>query len=943
MTYEPEGRAARMTTKEIARAPLWALGLFLGALVVLGGAGRAEALCPAGFNDAGTECQLNADITATGTLVFDKTVHLLAGSSITAQTPTGFTLQINAGNFVMETGSELSGDQPGCPGGQGTIGAPITVNLQAGQGNVEVKQGASIHSNACAGGFIQILTAGRGTVDIDGLVESVGRQSGTSNGRPGGGPITIVAGCELNVNDTGVVSSRGRNPGADLVHLEGCVVTIFGLVESTGPGHSTLVNNPALSCSDVPSLLPRRNPVTRPGKPQNSTACVEIWAGQTVLIDATGTHRGEVRADTGATGGAGGTSWIEILANGDITIRDGAGNDVAPNNSPREGFAVHANGLGNTTDEGGLVDVISRLGSLFTFGKALQASHVGVGGGGGGGTVTVQVNVSAVLGTAEIEARGKDFGGGVQHGGVIDITASTQQITGASPGELDAFGGPPLGSVTLQACTANPAVTYTGTSTPPATNIQQCSPAPVFPSYATPFPADNCDDVCQELPSGLKKGIKFNDLNGVNGRQAGEPTLQGWTIVAFIETAPGSGMFVESLSATTNAAGEYSFTLQAGVNYIVCEVLQATWTQTFPSAAGGNVVSCAGLTSALGPLGPLGYAVNLGPAETEDGNDFGNNRPQPPDGECPKFPALQPDSTITINPNVAGQIQAAIDALPEGKTLLILPHLGATAENIVISKKVTVVGCSVTLTAADASQPVVRITAGANQGTTIDVHATGSAVAGYHIAGAGHTVKNTRSFDNAIGFWITGNGNTVTGAQGTDGNGIGFKIDGDANVVDSATGVTNSLGNGAQISVGADGNTIKKSTFTGNNGEGILVQGGSSTISENKLYSNAANGILVTGGANSLLKNKAGEVGKGNGQNGIRVTGNNGPLTENTAVGNGANGIQVTGTGHNLRRNQNKDNAACEFAVAAGNLDGGQNKANDVGFTFPAGGVACQE
>ena len=67
------------------------------------------------------------------------------------------------------------------------------------------------------------------------------------NQPPGGGTITIVAGCALTVSDTGLVSSRGRDPGADLVHLEGCAVKIFGVVESTvtaGGGHVLPVNPP---------------------------------------------------------------------------------------------------------------------------------------------------------------------------------------------------------------------------------------------------------------------------------------------------------------------------------------------------------------------------------------------------------------------------------------------------------------------------------------------------------------------------------------------------------------------------------------------------------------------------------------------------------------------------------------------------------------------------
>ena len=62
-----------------------------------------------------------------------------------------------------------------------------------------------------------------------------------------------------------MVSSKGADPGADLVHLEGCDVVIDGLVQSTGSGHSVPIN-PANHCATG----------VHSGKPANSTACIEI-------------------------------------------------------------------------------------------------------------------------------------------------------------------------------------------------------------------------------------------------------------------------------------------------------------------------------------------------------------------------------------------------------------------------------------------------------------------------------------------------------------------------------------------------------------------------------------------------------------------------------------------------------------------------------------------
>ena len=49
-------------------------------------------------------------------------------------------------------------------------------------------------------------------------------------------------GCGLVVTPDGIISSRGADPGADLVHLESCEVSIFGLVVG------------AMAARDVPDL-----------------------------------------------------------------------------------------------------------------------------------------------------------------------------------------------------------------------------------------------------------------------------------------------------------------------------------------------------------------------------------------------------------------------------------------------------------------------------------------------------------------------------------------------------------------------------------------------------------------------------------------------------------------------------------------------------------------
>src|SRR5262249_60889845 len=128
---------------------------------------------------------------------------------------------------------------------------------------------------------------------------------------------------------------------------------------STGPGHIVPPNN---LCNDP----------NRPGKPANSTGCVEIWSGTTITIDSTNGHHGEVNADVGQSGGTQGTGGIDILAHKEITI---IGNPTPPpagkdNTSPA--YAVHANmALQNGHGGGGTVSSTDPTGT--TSGRAIQA------------------------------------------------------------------------------------------------------------------------------------------------------------------------------------------------------------------------------------------------------------------------------------------------------------------------------------------------------------------------------------------------------------------------------------------------------------------------------------------------------------------------------------------------------------------------------------------
>ena len=328
-------------------------------------------------------------------------------------------------------------------------------------------------------------------MDINGLVQSSSRLSATAVATqpPGGGTITLLSACRLTVGDTGKVSSEGKDPGADLVHLEGCDVFIYGIVQSIvvlAGGHALPMippNHCNLDTAAHPTFGPPSPPATNPGR---YTGCVEIWANN-VTIDATGTHKGEVIAD-GVRTDTGGPkrSWIDIFAKKDITI---IGNTIG-------NYAVHANPDSATNDYGGLITVKSQGGKIVTTalvpgtkGLALQANANQCG---QQGRRHHRADRAAPLPTGRSTSprtrsrRSGASSGGGPAGGHITVQSFNDTILGVAPGELNAAGGGTVGTVTLTACVGDPATTYAGTVTGTRTNSGPsiCGGGPSFPTVA---------------------------------------------------------------------------------------------------------------------------------------------------------------------------------------------------------------------------------------------------------------------------------------------------------------------------------------------------------------------------------------------------------------------------------------------------------------------------
>ena len=662
-----------------------ALMVVAGLVLALGIPSQASALtCAAvGGTDVAGNCTISTPITAfcpfnltvPGNLTITGTGSIDCGDPVAPPGAGAQPITISvAGDMEMQTGSSIRSENSldGGNGGNitltvggnftmrgtsgGTAGAVISSsktspgnsvagNIRITVGNVTVnpddltitcattpagdileENGARILANNADGvaGNIKMFAGKNATINGDVLAVAL-------LGAGKGGQITIDACCDLVVGDTGQVVSRGRDPGADLVHLQGCVVQILGLVASTGPAHEPPFAN---VCN-----------VNRPGKPADSGACVEIWAGTTLLIDSTGTHKGEVNADIGTSGGTQGFAWIDILANGAITIRGNATAPVLPlvnNNDTNPAYAVHAN-MFLQNGHGGDITAISKDSTVTMFGRAIQANASTTSNGGQGGHIVIQGNLDVAFGTgvtpAFVQAAGDITGGGSQAGGTVNAKSFNGNVTGIATSQISVLG--PGGTATLEACLANPSGTYLGTVIgAEVDNFPFCGGSPTFPVPAnTLLPAATCATSCQPPPPGNKSGVKFNDLNQNGVQDGAEPGLIGWTIHLF-----NTGTMALLQTKVTLAAnpgpptpdGFYAFDPLPPGNYTVCEALQAGWQQTAPLAvpppAGETLANCAPFGAANGlTLGPRGYNFTItAAAEVFAANNFGNFQ-QPPE------------------------------------------------------------------------------------------------------------------------------------------------------------------------------------------------------------------------------------------------------------------------------------------------------------------------
>lgn len=496
-----------------------ALAVLATALLLLGtGAAWGDDCARLGGTAMDGECWVNSEVSVSGSYFVTGTLRIQsAGRLVVPQTfppsgPNTLTLSLG-GSLIMEVGASVIGDaafplgNPGGAGagitvtagrdvtlrGSGAAGAHISANgdrsscagdgragdisVTAIRGDIRVESGAEVVSDSlCPTGAISLASL-QGALVVDGLVESA---SGTPAVRPPtdmkSGPITLAAGRNLTVSGTGRVSSRGLD-SADRVHVEsGIDTTIRGLVESRSG--TVFVAN---SCTGA----------TRPGKPAQAAACVEIWVGGALTIDNSTRSETAVFAQTGAFGTTSDflcCGWIDLFANGDISITG------TPTLDLRTPFAVNALQFStNGASFGGTVTVKSVKGKVSARGHAIITDAAA----GTGGTITIEAGGPTLYPVGSLHApdpaSNADLydayisAAGVTGHGSIFIRSFNGDITGgpASNGAtLDASG--PGGGVTFEINFCGNA-SYTGNILPALTTVNPvvCGGNPSPPAFVS--------------------------------------------------------------------------------------------------------------------------------------------------------------------------------------------------------------------------------------------------------------------------------------------------------------------------------------------------------------------------------------------------------------------------------------------------------------------------
>jgi parallel beta-helix repeat protein len=217
--------------------------------------------------------------------------------------------------------------------------------------------------------------------------------------------------------------------------------------------------------------------------------------------------------------------------------------------------------------------------------------------------------------------------------------------------------------------------------------------------------------------------------------------------------------------------------------------------------------------------------------------------------------------------NIYASIQSAIDdsSTLNGDTIQV--HAGTFTENILITKKLTlmaVTGENVILQANSSSGTIIAVSPGINgtviQGFTIKGSTSTTGIFLYQVSNCtitGNTINNNIANNNANGIQLNSVTNSTITNNTINNSGFGiWLIDSNNNIIQNNSVYNNNF-NG--IDIGGSNNVIRNNTATYNDDDGIIIRG-SSNIVQNNTVSNSkgthlqGNGIEVYSGNNNLIE-----------------------------------------------------------------------------------------
>ncbi|HYI11937.1 MAG TPA: Ig-like domain-containing protein [Thermoanaerobaculia bacterium] len=448
------------------------------------------------------------------------------GGSFTAKAST-----VSAAGGLISTSRISNGNPNSSRAGYIKITADGPVVLQAGSKLTAASESSIQTQIALAGDGITIdgqVLAGHSSTIASTLYTGDVFQGGSS-ANASGGIITLTAAGDSNpavtVGSTGIVATQAQMAGAGRIIIDGCSISINGLV--------------ATQAKTAPD------------------ASVTMRSATSILVDGrdlngAGTRKGMVRADS--TQGSAATYSVNLYAVEGITVHGPATGSL---------YAVKSNGGPDSNDGNGTINVISTESTVTAGGRAFAATSSASGD--DGGTVNVSAKNDVNLDTASIVAAG-DFTStnSGRKGGHINVRSHSGAVVWTNGnGDVRPVGstaGVPTasqGTIDITYCTT---VNVSGTTFPTngaavgvfPTLTQTCSPAAPSLPVGTILPDCNDPAVAGNDAYTVAEGGTLNvPAPGVLGNDV-DP--DGDPLTAVLVTPPANAS-----SFTLNADGSFTY------------------------------------------------------------------------------------------------------------------------------------------------------------------------------------------------------------------------------------------------------------------------------------------------------------------------------------------------------------------------------------------------